>query len=94
MSSLPSSIRVSGNTAVSLPDLEVLLGGGISNSGTLTLTNSTVSGNMVGGNLPDGGGISNVGTMTLINSIVSGNSASDSSNAAAGGGISQQRWHH
>jgi len=48
-------------------------GGGISNSGTLTLTNSTVSGNETTGN---GGGIYNDdGTLTLTNSTVSGNEA-------------------
>jgi len=46
-------------------------GGGISNRGTLTLTNSTVSGNRAF----DGGGIFNIGTMTLTNSTVSGNTA-------------------
>jgi CSLREA domain-containing protein len=56
-------------------------GGGIFNAGTLTLTNSTVSGNTAG---DDGGGIRNVtgGTLTLTNSTVSGNDAGDD-----GGGI-------
>jgi hypothetical protein len=55
-------------------------GGGIFNAGTLTLTNSTVSGNAAG---EDGGGIFNdAGTLTLINSIVSGNNA-----GVDGGGI-------
>jgi hypothetical protein len=56
-------------------------GGGIENNdGTLTVTNSTLSGNSaVGG---DGGGIlSNGGTLTVTNSTLSGNSA------AYGGGI-------
>ena len=55
--------------------------GGIDNFGTLTLTNSTVSGNTAG---DDGGGISNSnnGTVTLTNSTVSGNTAGDN-----GGGI-------
>ena len=55
--------------------------GGIDNLGTLTLTNSTVSGNTAG---DDGGGISNNnnGTLTLTNSTVSGNTAGDN-----GGGI-------
>jgi hypothetical protein len=53
-------------------------GGGIYNDGTLTLTNSTVSGNSAG----QGGGIDNYGTLTLIHSTVSGNSA-----AVGGGGI-------
>ena len=54
-------------------------GGGIANSGTLTLTNSTVSGNSSGYN---GGGIENYGVLTLINSTVSGNNA-----GFLGGGI-------
>jgi len=71
---------VSGNTATG--------GGGIANyQSTLTLTNSTVSGNssLAG----DGGGISNYGSvLTLTNSTVSGNS-SDGGN---GGGISNKRF--
>ena len=43
--------------------------------GTLTLTNSTVSGNRAA----YGGGISNQGTLALTNSTVSGNSATSSS---------------
>jgi hypothetical protein len=46
-------------------------GGGIRNSGTLTLTSSTVSGNSAA----YGGGVSNYGTVTLSNTTVSGNSA-------------------
>jgi hypothetical protein len=53
-------------------------GGGINNSGTLTLQNSTVSDNHSTGN---GGGICNDGALTLINDTVSGN------NSANGGGI-------
>ena len=56
-------------------------GGGIYNTGTLTLTNSTVSGNTPG--LGGGGGILNRGTMTLTNSTISGNTIINSS----GGGI-------
>jgi hypothetical protein len=47
-------------------------GGGIYNSGTLTLTNSTLSGNS--SDPQGGGGIRNLGTLTLINSTVSGSS--------------------
>ena len=56
-------------------------GGGIyiSNTGTLTLTNSTVSDNTA----QVGGGINNSGTLTLTNSTVSGNTAQ-----VYGGGIS------
>ncbi len=56
-------------------------GGGIANTntGTLEISNSTLSGNSAG---LYGGGISNGGTMTVSNSTISGNSA------AIGGGIS------
>ncbi|MDO8616725.1 MAG: choice-of-anchor Q domain-containing protein [Dehalococcoidia bacterium] len=54
-------------------------GGGIYNVGTLTLTNSTVSGNTAPSN---GGGIYNYSTLTLTNSTVSGNTA-----PVSGGGI-------
>jgi len=59
-------------------------GGGILNSGVLTITNSTVSGNTVFGmgGCAVGGGIANVGTLMLISSTVSGNSAD-----GYGGGI-------
>jgi hypothetical protein len=56
-------------------------GGGVSNSGTLTISNSTVSGNVATGSCfqfscasGDGGGIaSNSGRLTIKNSTVSGN---------------------
>jgi parallel beta-helix repeat protein len=53
-------------------------GGGLENAGTITLTNSTISGNSAG----FGGGVDNRGTATLTNCTVSGNSAS-----RAGGGM-------
>lgn len=53
-------------------------GGGIRNSGTLTLTNSSISDNDGTG----GGGIYNTGTLTLTNSAVRGNTTFGS-----GGGI-------
>jgi len=55
-------------------------GGGIYNDGTLTVSNSTVSGNSAS----SGGGIENYGTLTVDSSTLSGNSASASD---AGGGI-------
>ena len=55
-------------------------GGGIYNSGTLTITSSTLSGNST--NI-FGGGIYNSGTVTVTGSTLSGNST----NGAAGGGI-------
>ncbi len=58
-------------------------GGGIMNFGTLTVTNSTISGNSAFGNI-GGGGIYNSGTLTLTSSTISGNSASI---IGGGGGI-------
>jgi len=57
-------------------------GGGILNGGTLTIVNSTVSGNSSAGVTDYGGGIANSGTLTITDSALSGNSA------ASGGGIS------
>ena len=53
-------------------------GGGILNNDTLTLTNSTLTGNHAGGN---GGAILNTGTLSVTNSTFSGN------DATSGGGI-------
>ena len=65
-------------------------GGGISNSGTLTMTTSTVKNNTVtvaSLGTASGGGIFNSGTFNLINSTVNSNSASGKP-TAYGGGIS------
>jgi hypothetical protein len=56
-------------------------GGGILNAGTLTVTNSTLSGNAAE---DVGGAISNAGTLTVTNSTFSGNSTSG---PYGGGGI-------
>ena len=55
-------------------------GGGISNTGALTISNSTISGNSTGSS---GGGIVTSGTLNVVNSTVSGNSAT----GGFGGGI-------
>jgi predicted outer membrane repeat protein len=71
-------------------------GGGIWNEGTLTLTNTTVSGSSAGRDTgcrttdpnllcSEGGGIWNAGTLTLMDSTVSGNSA------PFGGGIANRQ---
>ena len=61
---------ISGNSAP--------VGGGVANQGNATVTNSTLSGNSVGGS---GGGVINGGNLTVTNSTLSGNSAT------AGGGV-------
>ena len=53
-----------------------VVGGGIFNTGTLTINNSTISGNTAAALMPTGGGIYNGGTLTINNSTISGNSAS------------------
>ena len=61
-----------GNSAV--------MGGGISSSGTLTITNCTFSGNST---TSGGGGIyNNSGTLTITNSTFSGNSTGDNGGGA------------
>ena len=53
-------------------------GGGIQNSGTLTINNSTLSGNSAPAG--EGGGIYNENTLTLNNCIVAGNTAQSAPN--------------
>src|SRR5438876_862063 len=79
---------ISGNAATSA-------GGGINNSGTVTLTNCTVSGNSVSGGVSSaggnarGGGIANdFGTANLDKCTVSGNSVAGGT--GDGGGIANQ----
>ena len=74
-----SVITVNGGATASLSDLKITngsgeSGGGILNDGTLTVTNSTITGNT---NVFDGGGVNNTttGIFTITNSTVSGNSA-------------------
>ncbi|MGP8252444.1 MAG: beta strand repeat-containing protein [Terracidiphilus sp.] len=69
-------------------------GGGISNNGALTVSNSTISGNSAtsgNGGYSYGGGIYNAGTLTLSNSTISGNSAiSGNGGYSYGGGIDSE----
>jgi hypothetical protein len=60
------------------------VGGGIANSGTLTVSNSILSGNIAS---EVGGGIYNQGTLTVSNSTLSGNSATSGYDSGRGGGI-------
>ncbi len=83
--------NIAGSATVSLMDLTVQhgfsadCGGGINNSGTLTVTNCTISGNVstdLAVSCGEGGGIDNSGTLTVANSTFSGNRAN-----VLGGGI-------
>jgi predicted outer membrane repeat protein len=71
---------VNSGVTVTLNDLTIAngnagFGGGIDNEGTLTVTNSTFSGNNSSGF--GGGGIANNGTLSVSNSTFSANSTSD-----------------
>jgi hypothetical protein len=79
---------VSGNNAGDPDPFPLGFGGGISNYGTLTITNSTINSNQC---VQAGGGILNSGTLTITNSTVSGNGATgqhDGQPWGHGGGIS------
>ena len=70
-----SGITITGGNTAS--------GGGIFNSGTVTVTDSTISGNTA---FAQGGGINNTGTVTVTGSTISGNTAT-TANSGFGGGI-------
>jgi len=95
-----TAVTISNSTAhVTLSKLTIrngkaTSGGGINNSGTLTLTSSTVSGNWapipcvhffvfceISRGTASGGGIYNSGALTISNSIISGNHAGSYCNA-------------
>ncbi len=66
-----------------------LAGGGISNTGILTVQNSTISGNRANGH---GGGIEANGTMTVQNSTITQNHANDNNdNSAAAAAFASAR---
>lgn len=60
------------SAGLSGPNFPTGFGGGISNYGTLTITNSTISSNYC---FLSAGGVYNGGTLTISNSTVSGNGA-------------------
>jgi hypothetical protein len=77
-----------GNSAGLIDPPPFTLGGGISNYGTLTITNSTINYNQCG---VGGGGIYNNGILTITNTTVSDNAAVseyDGKLYGSGGGIS------
>ena len=78
----------SGNSAGLIDPPPFTYGGGISNYGTLTITNSTINNNQCGVN---GGGIYNSGVVTITNTTVSDNAAVSEYEGkpyGSGGGIS------
>jgi CSLREA domain-containing protein len=93
-----STVVVSGLTATNgkTPDANCAFfgncsnnGGGIINSGNLTLTDVAVVANHAGAAISDfgnwGGGISNSGTLTMTNCSVTGNGAGRGANGSMGG---------
>jgi hypothetical protein len=78
-----SGVTITGGTGTDTPGGTAGSGGGIDSGGTLTLTDSTVTGNQVQGT-NEGGGIQSSGTLTVVRSTISYNSALGSDRA---GGI-------
>ena len=79
-----SGVTITGGTGYDTPGGTANDGGGIASDGTLTLTDSTVTGNQVQGS-DEGNGISSNGTLTVVGSTVSFNTGPGSDR---GGGIS------
>jgi hypothetical protein len=76
---------ISGNTATATTS-DSSYGGGIYNSGTLTVISSTISGNTATtSDSSYGGGIYNSGTLTVTNSTIYGNTATTSGSSYGGG---------
>jgi hypothetical protein len=84
-------VAISGLTITG--GLAATSGGGIANSGILSVNNSVISNNTAGSIIffppanANGGGIANSGTLTLTDSTVSGNSALSVYGSPGGGGI-------
>lgn len=81
-------LRVDANVQASLDDLAIIdgdgsAGGGITNYGTLTVLDCTISGNTTVGN---GGGIENFGLLTMTNSTLAKNSSKLLAYSSAPGG--------
>jgi hypothetical protein len=81
-----ASIAISGFT---IRNGRSFFGGGIFNAGRLTVSNTTVSGNIGrgGGSAGMGAGIGNAGTVTITRSTISGNTVSGPFGAGFGGGL-------
>ena len=78
-----SGVTVTNNSLIITNGQGGQRGGGIYNSGTLTVNNSILANNLCGGRDSSGGGIFNQGTLTVNNSTFAYNSSA----ARGGGGI-------
>src|SRR5690606_16468571 len=66
-------------------------GGGISNDGHMTITDSVISGNVAEGDFDVlGGGILNEGVMVIVRSTIADNEVDAEGENALGGGIANQ----
>lgn len=76
------SCTISGNYARATTSLYPTMGGGIYNTGDITLTNSVISGNVVESfsYFSQGGGVFNEGLLKGVNCTISGNASRTSSN--------------
>ena len=89
------TVNTSPETGASIANLNITdgfgtsgAGGGIYNSGSLTLTNANITGNAVtSAGQAGGGGIFNGVSLTVIGSTISGNSVNSTGGQAGGGAI-------
>ncbi len=83
-----ATVNISG---LSFKNGETTIDAFLFNEGTLTVTNSVISGNKTIATVTSyGGGLENVGTLTMINSTISNNSSSARDDNGQGGGIYNQ----
>lgn len=61
------------------------VGGGLANESIMTITNSTISSNVVSNTFASGGGIYNKNALTITNTTINNNAAQSSSGGNAGG---------
>ncbi|HYK44529.1 MAG TPA: right-handed parallel beta-helix repeat-containing protein, partial [Parafilimonas sp.] len=92
-----SGLTISGGATSGYGNYSLLDGGGIYNSGQLTITNCAISNNVVYGcsncgTFGDGGGICNTGTLTITGSVINNNQVGFGGDfgTANGGGIANK----
>jgi hypothetical protein len=74
-------------SSLAITDGEAAIGGGISNGGTLTITNCVISNSQATINGRSGGGVFNSGVLTIDQSQITGNMAGTTISGGYGGGI-------